>query len=152
MCCLLCSSCFSFFFSSRRRHTRCALVTGVQTCALPISGGDARGDRGDFPRARHPHHVDRVLGNAVAGEGLARTGDERVADARVQAAGDDREARAVGSAQVALVVGHAGNRSNEEPKSSLPPKPHVESHKVGTDTCRANGLKYFYISMVAVTL
>src|SRR3546814_12388426 len=30
MCCL-------FFFSSRRRHTRCALVTGVQTCALPIT-------------------------------------------------------------------------------------------------------------------
>src|SRR3546814_5120931 len=27
----------NFFFSSRRRHTRCALVTGVQTCALPIS-------------------------------------------------------------------------------------------------------------------
>src|SRR3546814_11622666 len=26
----------NFFFSSRRRHTRCALVTGVQTCALPI--------------------------------------------------------------------------------------------------------------------
>src|SRR3546814_18887891 len=31
-CCVL-----VFFFSSRRRHTRCALVTGVQTCALPIS-------------------------------------------------------------------------------------------------------------------
>src|SRR3546814_5204677 len=29
-----CACCF--FFSSRRRHTRCALVTGVQTCALPI--------------------------------------------------------------------------------------------------------------------
>src|SRR3546814_10396761 len=28
---------FLFFFSSIRRHTRCALVTGVQTCALPIS-------------------------------------------------------------------------------------------------------------------
>src|SRR3546814_7148027 len=28
--------CFVFLFSSRRRHTRCALVTGVQTCALPI--------------------------------------------------------------------------------------------------------------------
>src|SRR3546814_9739692 len=27
---------FDFFFSSRRRHTSCALVTGVQTCALPI--------------------------------------------------------------------------------------------------------------------
>src|SRR3546814_18326363 len=40
MCCLLILICgiFLFFvFSSRRRHTRCALVTGVQTCALPIS-------------------------------------------------------------------------------------------------------------------
>src|SRR3546814_8262948 len=33
--CVLFSFLF-FFFSSRRRHTRCALVTGVQTCALPI--------------------------------------------------------------------------------------------------------------------
>src|SRR3546814_12083380 len=33
---------FRFFFSSRRRHTRCALVTGVQTCALPICKGAAR--------------------------------------------------------------------------------------------------------------
>src|SRR3546814_3048113 len=34
---MLCSLLFLFFFfSSRRRHTRCALVTGVQTCALPI--------------------------------------------------------------------------------------------------------------------
>src|SRR3546814_2244133 len=31
-----------FFFSSRRRHTRCALVTGVQTCALPICVANAR--------------------------------------------------------------------------------------------------------------
>src|SRR3546814_4638916 len=29
-------SCMGVVFSSRRRHTRCALVTGVQTCALPI--------------------------------------------------------------------------------------------------------------------
>src|SRR3546814_1281287 len=34
---ILFSMLFSFCFSSRRRHTRCALVTGVQTCALPIS-------------------------------------------------------------------------------------------------------------------
>src|SRR3546814_1612981 len=32
-----------FFFSSRRRHTRCALVTGVQTCALPISRLQSQG-------------------------------------------------------------------------------------------------------------
>src|SRR3546814_10789589 len=31
----------AFFFSSRKRHTRCALVTGVQTCALPILGEQA---------------------------------------------------------------------------------------------------------------
>src|SRR3546814_4525576 len=34
--------CYFFFFSSRRRHTRCALVTGVQTCALPISRDGSR--------------------------------------------------------------------------------------------------------------
>src|SRR3546814_1777364 len=36
-----------FFFSSRRRHTRCALVTGVQTCALPISGALFEADERD---------------------------------------------------------------------------------------------------------
>src|SRR3546814_5965769 len=37
-----------FFLSRRRRHTRCALVTGVQTCALPISArGDAVGGKGE---------------------------------------------------------------------------------------------------------
>src|SRR3546814_5925355 len=34
--CYVCLIFKRFFFSSRRRHTRCALVTGVQTCALPI--------------------------------------------------------------------------------------------------------------------
>src|SRR3546814_4667478 len=47
-----------FFFSSRRRHTRCALVTGVQTCALPIfAGTDAgakSGDRAGHCKAGHP--------------------------------------------------------------------------------------------------
>src|SRR3546814_9967579 len=32
----MCIGSLIFFFSSRRRHTRCAVVTGVQTCALPI--------------------------------------------------------------------------------------------------------------------
>src|SRR3546814_9546727 len=39
---------FIFFFSSRRRHTRCALVTGVQTCALPIFK-DVSGQDVNFP-------------------------------------------------------------------------------------------------------
>src|SRR3546814_4968258 len=41
-CGMGCVMWFLFFFSSRRRHTRCALVTGVQTCALPIYGADYR--------------------------------------------------------------------------------------------------------------
>src|SRR3546814_4110179 len=40
-----------FLFSSRRRHTRCALVTGVQTCALPIY---LRPDRNHDLRAFRP--------------------------------------------------------------------------------------------------
>src|SRR3546814_4366558 len=43
-----------FFFSSRRRHTRCALVTGVQTCALPIfwhGRGTGRDHAPDLPQA-----------------------------------------------------------------------------------------------------
>src|SRR3546814_3916685 len=44
------------FFSSRRRHTRCALVTGVQTCALPIYVGK-RLRR--YKRRLRDHHKDR---------------------------------------------------------------------------------------------
>src|SRR3546814_1551914 len=40
ICLFYTSVCIFFFFSSRRRHTRCALVTGVQTCALPICAED----------------------------------------------------------------------------------------------------------------
>src|SRR3546814_10817748 len=39
-------TCLYLFFSSRRRHTRCALVTGVQTCALPICFDFGRVDAG----------------------------------------------------------------------------------------------------------
>src|SRR3546814_982145 len=44
---------FSFFFSSRRRHTRCALVTGVQTCALPISAHKLSGYCATMVRLRY---------------------------------------------------------------------------------------------------
>src|SRR3546814_19552065 len=44
------------FFSSRRRHTRCALVTGVQTCALPIfiHAAKPHPDR-EIPQAQSAH-------------------------------------------------------------------------------------------------
>src|SRR3546814_2472156 len=41
-------------FSSRRRHTRCALVTGVQTCALPIFRGEERGNS-ELQQGRRRH-------------------------------------------------------------------------------------------------
>src|SRR3546814_12163713 len=95
-----------FFFSSRRRHTRCALVTGVQTCALPIyriqvatrtemaslTSENHRADLGirgasrEMRRQRIPHWWR----NRVPFFGL-RDGDrrdavmERVADTRIQA-------------------------------------------------------------------
>src|SRR3546814_10294609 len=79
------------FFSSRRRHTRCALVTGVQTCALPIYGMAAP--------------ADALLGGEE-GQGfkqLMRTFE----GARIQTA-----ARAVGVARRALELGldYAMNR------------------------------------------
>src|SRR3546814_19928009 len=57
------------FFSSRRRHTRCALVTGVQTCALPIYSPYM----GAFaPEARHSDgavELSKVLGSEERREG-----------------------------------------------------------------------------------
>ena len=47
-----------FFFSSRRRHTRCADVTGVQTCALPISPIFLRGCMYD-ETVSHSSHKDK---------------------------------------------------------------------------------------------
>src|SRR3546814_16793915 len=58
-----------FFFSSRRRHTRCALVTGVQTCALPISPAAARRVREHtLAQLLKRHRVRRI----TAAELLAR--------------------------------------------------------------------------------
>src|SRR3546814_18990923 len=55
-----------FFFSSRRRHTRCALVTGVQTCALPILVND--GDR-PGPARRCAANLDGEACDHEAGRG-----------------------------------------------------------------------------------
>src|SRR3546814_2525933 len=51
-----------FFFSSRRRHTSCALVTGVQTCALPISAHRLR--HGDSKPAALGHRLVELIGKA----------------------------------------------------------------------------------------
>src|SRR3546814_11202064 len=78
-----------FFFSSRRRHTICALVTGVQTCALPIyphrvlAGLDEDGVHaaGDEAAALHRESgFQRIVGDMAAGgqpgSRADRAGDE----------------------------------------------------------------------------
>src|SRR3546814_8563579 len=62
-----------FLFSSRRRHTRCALVTGVQTCALPISRATQRSSI-EFKRA-----ADVVVDGLVSDE-IGATPDNSVGD------------------------------------------------------------------------
>src|SRR3546814_18532425 len=84
-----------FFFSSRRRHTRCALVTGVQTCALPIfsqhsSDADAicaslpartacrhSGQRARSPSARSSGKCLRFANGADANPERGRRGTDR---------------------------------------------------------------------------
>src|SRR3546814_7349756 len=59
-----------FFFSSRRRHTRCALVTGVQTCALPIYKWIGTG--GSSPFGHGGYHPEGIrLGGPSAGNRTA---------------------------------------------------------------------------------
>src|SRR3546814_18095835 len=88
-----------FFFSSRRRHTRCALVTGVQTCALPITpeakrraleaaaaairarAGEIAGTNAkDMAAARGKGLTDALLDSLALNhdriEGMARGGEE----------------------------------------------------------------------------
>src|SRR3546814_7655664 len=56
-----------FFFSIRRRHTRCALVTGVQTCALPILIVDMAAESGGNVEGSAPGDTKRIHGVTVIG-------------------------------------------------------------------------------------
>src|SRR3546814_3542085 len=77
-----------FFFSSRRRHTRCALVTGVQTCALPIYFNAWIARRwhdpafpAAFPWFAEPRHWEQVIGQLQ--EQLALLQEPRSEERRV---------------------------------------------------------------------
>src|SRR3546814_5720366 len=68
--------CF-FFFSSRRRHTMCALVTGVQTCALPISIVHAADDRSVIQTLEAIPHIVRSA-RAIVGAAPYRLGPSTI--------------------------------------------------------------------------
>src|SRR3546814_19305567 len=115
-----------FFFSSRRRHTRCALVTGVQTCALLISIDFARvalywqdGEDNQYTEEDRPPAADRTRLN---------TFENRV----IGAAADARAAFATGGIAHPLVFAghitptpHRGLRAGTGPPSRhlFPPRP-----------------------------
>src|SRR3546814_3817404 len=86
-----------FFFSSRRRHTRCALVTGVQTCALPISG-----------QLRHRAQMPRVGQGGEHDDGLDDVVVDLVALLRVEGAPPYREV-----VQLAPVVERSEEHTSE---------------------------------------
>src|SRR3546814_7713163 len=80
-----------FFFSSRRRHTRCALVTGVQTCALPIYVHlGARPPSTElelpFPRPDAAQVLDALRAQPRDGEGwiTGQVGGQAFADPRLE--------------------------------------------------------------------
>src|SRR3546814_7839783 len=101
-----CMFCILFFFSSRRRHTSCALVTGVQTCALPIF-------EPDWLERVAPHLVKRVLlhpqwnptrGEVTATEHVSLLGLPLLTRARHYGSTNPAEARAI-FIREALVTG-----------------------------------------------
>src|SRR3546814_2671222 len=65
-----------FFLSDKRRHTRCAFVTGVQTCALPICDifriGKSASQFAGEPLRLHKHQVDAIR-QAAAGQNYVLT-------------------------------------------------------------------------------
>src|SRR3546814_4125970 len=104
---------YGCFVSSGSRLTRCALVTGVQTCALPISG-IAGTVSGDYFYAASGVAPDKTVGLylndaglAVKQSDLATSGDITSLDTRVTTAETDITARPT-SAQLAAPEGAAG--------------------------------------------
>src|SRR3546814_7096356 len=105
-----------FFFSSRRRHTRCALVTGVQTCALPICLAAilaSAGDRNDY-RYRDRYRDPR---NGY-GYDYGRYGNGRSAVNRCVAAAE-RSASRYGRADVTQVTSIDRKRDGYKVKGRL---------------------------------
>src|SRR3546814_13038277 len=116
----------SFFFSSIRRHTRCALVTGVQTCALPISRAATEADGRPDATRRAPSPARRAGngGNEKCGltPVLGPPGLDRQAVERHRGGPADplpaRDARAGGEEERGQVVGTKQDAMERTDRSS----------------------------------
>src|SRR3546814_10140585 len=110
-----------FLFSNRRRHTRCSLGTGVQTCALPIWG--------------------RLLDAEV----------ERLGDARVQALETEGLVGAASAPAVLAYLFHRiGQRLDGSPTLIIIDEGWLILAQIGRASCKERGCKYVEISVVAV--
>src|SRR3546814_5352301 len=102
-----------FFFSSRRRHTRCALVTGVQTCALPISfvsDDEVRAVADHWKGQGRPDYIDSVTEDPEDG-GFAMEG--------APAGGDSAEDRMYAKACQIVTESQKASTRSEEHTSEL---------------------------------
>src|SRR3546814_11368057 len=116
------------FFSCRRRQPRCALVTGVQTCALPIS----------LARARSPAiPTDRFLIGAAIGSGNIALAAERGGADFLLAINAGR-LRNMGAPSIACML----------PIFDAGPMPEA----IGRASCRERVCQYVLISVVSVSL
>src|SRR3546814_11801884 len=118
-----------FFFSSRRRHTRCALVTGVQTCALPILNNICEMMQQHVDNWPNPKKlttaialIDKTLKAAIAAMQAATAHAAPVGDGLVE--------------RLNLLIAKR--------------KAFVAAREIGSVSCRERGCQYVKISVVAV--
>src|SRR3546814_16256533 len=122
---LSCVFCLFFFFSSRRRHTRCALVTGVQTCALPIWL---------HPRA-HGAVLEGQQGQGRTGAGQGQAGARQARGDEGKGLGARETTRAAPAQQGRLIRQHRlrGNASlTQAPRAARSEARRVGKERVST--------------------
>src|SRR3546814_1332340 len=112
-----------FFFSSRRRHTRCALVTGVQTCALPIWPG---GDLDDDEILRRID-IDGLAEDAERGINAGRRDPPLIAIGRLAGRRLARRRLADPARRDDARAARAAALHHEQPEPAVIPKRHIET-------------------------
>src|SRR3546814_12799906 len=114
-----------FFFSSRRRHTRCALVTGVQTCALPICRNRRR-------RHLPSNHTFYFIANLRQPENQDMSDRKRTACVRARRSVERSEERRVGKS-VSVRVDLGGRRIIKKKKANKQRKTENTEHNYVRD-------------------
>src|SRR3546814_16747451 len=117
-------------FSSRRRHTRCALVTGVQTCALPISPREhnkpfpRQHQEPSFPRKREPSDFAPPAIKSLGSRFRGNDGKSCPAGALLM-----RDRKRVGQGEgVSVREDLGGRRINQETKITIQREKNTTTH------------------------